>query len=212
MDFQWIHKFRWLDSAVIMRLLMKLGLVREVRVKQKSEKGMSLIELMIAMVVLATGLGAITILLTGSIASDNRSSKDSTATMLAQMVVEKISAQHVYSTATITITDCAGTAWTVATASGASPSGAGATLLSTGQIDQTQVHSNITADYSMLYVDCAVGGPQMTYDVRWNVMTDSANTTTRLITASARVTGSNPNNLGNQFFALPVNLRGIGGP
>ena len=79
---------------------MKPVFSREVRVKQKSEKGMSLIELMIAMLVLAVGLGAITILLTGSIASDNRSSKDSTATMLAQMVIEQISAQHVYSSAT----------------------------------------------------------------------------------------------------------------
>ena len=54
---------------------MKPIFSREVRLKQKSEKGMSLIELMIAMLVLAVGLGAITILLTGSIASDNRSSK-----------------------------------------------------------------------------------------------------------------------------------------
>jgi prepilin-type N-terminal cleavage/methylation domain-containing protein len=191
---------------------MKPVFSREDRVKQKSEKGMSLIELMIAMVVLAVGLGAITILLTGSIASDNRSSKDSTATMLAQMVIEQISAQHVYSTATITVTDCNGTAWTVATAPGASPNGAGATLQSSGQIDQTQTYSTITANYAMKYVDCATGGPKMTYDVRWNVMSVSTNASTRLITASARVMGSNPNNLGNQFFALPVNLRGIGGP
>ena len=191
---------------------MKLAFLREVRVKQKSERGMSLIELMIAMVVLATGLGGITVLLTGSIASDNRSSKDSTATMLAQMVVEQISAQHVYSNAAVTITDCAGTAWPVATTPGASPSGAGATLLASGQIDQTQVHSAITANYTMLYVDCANGGPQMTYDVRWNVMSVSTNTSTRLITASARLSSSSAGMLGGQFFALPVNLRGIGGP
>jgi prepilin-type N-terminal cleavage/methylation domain-containing protein len=191
---------------------MKLAFLREVRVRQKSERGMSLIELMIAMVVLATGLGGITVLLTGSIASDNRSSKDSTATMLAQMVIEQISAQHVYSTANITITDCGGTAWPVATTPGASPGGAGATLLSTGQIDQTQVHSAITANYTMLYVDCATGGPQMTYDVRWNVMSVSTNTSTRLITASARLASSSAGMLGGQFFALPVNLRGIGGP
>jgi Tfp pilus assembly protein PilV len=191
---------------------MKLAFLREVRVRQKSEIGMSLIELMIAMVVLATGLGGITVLLTGSIASDNRSSKDSTATMLAQMVIEQISSQHVYSTATVTVTDCNGTAWTVATAPGASPGGAGATLLSTGQIDQTQVHSAITANYTMLYVDCSNGGPQMTYDVRWNVMSVSTNTSTRLITASARLANSSSGMLGGQFFALPVNLRGIGGP
>jgi prepilin-type N-terminal cleavage/methylation domain-containing protein len=191
---------------------MKPVFLRKARVKQKSQKGMSLIELMIAMVVLAVGLGAITILLTGSIASDNRSSKDSTATMLAQMVIEQISAQHVYSSANITVTDCNGTAWTVATAPGASPNGAGATLQASGQIDQTQTYSTITANYAMKYVDCATGGPKMTYDVRWNVMSVSTNTSTRLITASARVMGSNPSQLGNQFFALPVNLRGIGGP
>ena len=89
---------------------------------------------------------------------------------------------------------------------------AGATLQASGQIDQTQTYSTITANYAMKYVDCATGGPKMTYDVRWNVMSVSTNTSTRLITASARVMGSNPSQLGNQFFALPVNLRGIGGP
>lgn len=191
---------------------MKLAPLARTHVTAKSEKGMSIIELMIAMVVLATGLGAITILLSGSIASNNRSSKDSTATMLAQMVIEQISAQHVYSSSNITITDCGGTAWTVATAPGASPSGSGATLLSSGQIDQTQAYSSITANYAMKYVDCATGGPQMTYDVRWNVMSVSTNTSTRLITASARLLSSNAGQLGNRFFALPVNLRGIGGP
>ena len=191
---------------------MKLELLRQVRVREKSENGMTIIELMIAMLVLAVGLGGITILLTGSIASNNRSSKDSTATMLAQMVVEQISAQHVYSSATITVTDCAGTAWSVATAPGASPNGAGATLSASGVIDQTQLYANITANYAMKYVDCANGGPKMTYDVRWNVMSVSTNTSTRLITASARLLNSPAGQLGNQFFALPVNLRGIGGP
>ena len=191
---------------------MKLELLRQVRVREKSENGMTIIELMIAMLVLAVGLGGITILLTGSIASNNRSSKDSTATMLAQMVVEQISAQHVYSSATITITDCAGTAWSVATAPGASPNGSGATLAASGVIDQTQLYANITANYAMKYVDCANGGPKMTYDVRWNVMSVSTNTSTRLITASARLLNSPAGQLGNQFFALPVNLRGIGGP
>ena len=191
---------------------MKLELLRQVRVRENPENGMTIIELMIAMLVLAVGLGGITILLTGSIASNNRSSKDSTATMLAQMVVEQISAQHVYSSATITVTDCAGTAWSVATAPGASPNGAGATLSASGVIDQTQLYANITTNYAMKYVDCANGGPKMTYDVRWNVMSVSTNTTTRLITASARLLNSPAGQLGNQFFALPVNLRGIGGP
>jgi hypothetical protein len=168
---------------------------------------------MIAMVVLAIGLGGITILLTGSIASNNKNNHDTTATLLAQMVLEQISGQHVYSVATITITDCAGTAHTIETAPGAVGTGSGANLKADGTIDFTQAFSNVTANYAMRYVDCsAAGGIQTTYDVRWNVMNVSTNTTTRLITAAARPAASDVNQFGGVFFALPVNLRGIGGP
>ena len=137
---------------------------------------------------------------------------------LAQMVIEQISAQHPNSTATISVTDCAGNTWTVDTAGGASPNGTGATLVTTstaagyGGIDQTQSYSTITANYAMKYVDCGgasdTGNPT-TYDVRWNVMTIDANYT-RLVTASARPLGAN--NLGGIQFALPVNLRAVSGP
>lgn len=174
---------------------------------------MSLIELMVAMVVLAIGLGGITILLTGSMASNNKNNHDTTATLLAQMVLEQISGQHVYAVTPINVTDCAGNAFTIATAPGAVGTGAGANLKADGSIDFTQASANITANYSMQYVDCSVaGGIQTTYDVRWNVMSVSTNTTTRLITAAARPLASNVNQFGGVFFALPVNLRGIGGP
>jgi type II secretory pathway pseudopilin PulG len=174
---------------------------------------MSLIELMIAMVVLATGLGGITILLTGSIASNSRNNRDTTATLLAQMVISQISGQHVYSVGTITMTDCAGTNWTIATTPGAVGTGNGANLKADGTIDFTQAYNNVTTNYAMQYVDCSIaGGIQTTYDVRWNVMSVSTNTTTRMITSAARPMASNVNQLGGVFFALPVNLRGIGGP
>jgi prepilin-type N-terminal cleavage/methylation domain-containing protein len=174
---------------------------------------MTLIELMIAMAVLATGLAGVTILLSGAIASNNRNNRDTTATLLAQMVVDQISAQHVYSDATINITDCAGNSWTVATDPGAVGTGAGATLKADGTIDFTQAIGNVPANYSMTYVDCsAAGGIQTTYDVRWNVMNVSTNTSSRLITSAARPMASNANQLGGVFFALPVNLRGIGAP
>ena len=181
--------------------------------RHRTERGMSLIELMIAMVVLATGLGGITILLTGSIASNNKNNHDTTATLLAQMVLEQISGQHVYSNQTINITDCAGNSWTIATAPGAVGTGNGATLKADGTIDFTQAYSSITADYAMKYVDCSTaGGFKTIYDIRWNVMSVSTNTTTRLITTAARPGSSDVNQLGGVFFALPVNLRGIGGP
>jgi prepilin-type N-terminal cleavage/methylation domain-containing protein len=186
--------------------------------RREAESGMSLIELMIAMLILAIGLGALTNVLVVAMATDNKNSKDTSATLLAQMVIEQISAQHPNSNAAISVTDCAGNAWTIATTGGASPNGAGATLVTTstssgyGGIDQTQAYSAITANYAMKYVDCGgVGntGVPTTYDVRWNVMTVDANYT-RLVTASARPL--NANALGGISFAIPVNLRAVAGP
>lgn len=188
------------------------------RISRKSQAGMTLIELIIALSILAVGMGALTNLLVVAMATDNRNSKDTSATLLAQMVIEQISAQHPNSTAAITVTDCAGNSWTVATAGSASPDGTGATLVTSstaagyGGIDQTQAYSNITAGYAMKYVDCGgVGntGVPTTYDVRWNVMTVDANYT-RLVTASARPV--NANALGGIQFALPINLRAVTGP
>jgi prepilin-type N-terminal cleavage/methylation domain-containing protein len=174
---------------------------------------MSLIELMIAMLVLAIGLGGTSVLLVVAIASNSRNSRDTTATLLAQMVIEQISAQHVYSDATINVTDCAGNSWTIATTPGAVGTGSGATLKADGTIDFTQSFSSITSNYAMRYVDCSTtGGIQTTYEVRWNVMSVSTNTTTRLITTASRPMASNVNRFGGVFFAIPVNLRGIGAP
>jgi type II secretory pathway pseudopilin PulG len=175
---------------------------------------MTLIELMISMLVLSIGLGAVTVMLTGAMASDNKNSRDMTATLLAQMVMEQISAQHVYITTPITIPDCAGTNWNIATAPGAVGTGSGATLKSDGTIDFTQSYSTLFANgYAMQYVDCSsAGGSQTTYEVRWNVMNVSTNTSTRMITVAARVMPSNANQMGGRMFAFPVTLRGIGAP
>jgi prepilin-type N-terminal cleavage/methylation domain-containing protein len=59
---------------------------------RKSQAGMTLIELMIAIMILAIGMGALTNLLVVAMATDNRNAKDTSATLLAQMVVEQISA------------------------------------------------------------------------------------------------------------------------
>jgi prepilin-type N-terminal cleavage/methylation domain-containing protein len=197
---------------------MGMNHIRAVRFARRSQAGMSLVELMIAMSILAVGMGALTTLLVVAMDTDNRNSKDTSSTLLAQMIVEQISAQHPNSNATISITDCAGNAWTVATTGGASPNGAGANLVTSsstagyGGIDQTQAYSSITANYAMKFVDCGgVGdtGVPTTYDVRWNVTTIDANYT-RLVTASARPLGAN--NLGGLQFAMPVNLRAVSGP
>ena len=128
---------------------------------------MSLIELMIAMVVLAIGLGGITILLVIAIGTNNRNSKDTTATMLAQLVIEEIGSQDPNSgILTIPITDCAGNAFNIAVTGGAAPAGTGAalvtgaTLANYGSIDQTQAVAAIPAGYQMNYVDLFHGRRQ----------------------------------------------------
>jgi prepilin-type N-terminal cleavage/methylation domain-containing protein len=190
---------------------------RTVRLSRRSQAGMTLVELLMALSILAVGMGALTNLLVVAIETDNRNSKDTSATLLAQMVIEQISAQHPNIATPISITDCAGNNWQIATV-GATGNGTGANLVTSktavgyGGIDQSQAYSNITANYAMKYVDCGgVGntGTPTTYDVRWNVTTIDANYT-RMITASARQASAQ--GLGGIMFALPVNLRVVAGP
>jgi prepilin-type N-terminal cleavage/methylation domain-containing protein len=197
---------------------MELNQMTKFSARTKNQRGMTILELMMAIAILAVGMGGITNVLVVALATDNKNSKDTSSTLLAQMVIEQISAQHPNSNATIAVTDCAGNSWTIATTGGASPNGAGANLVTTssainyGGIDQTQAYSTITANYAMQYVDCGgVGntGVPTTYDVRWNVMTVDSNYT-RMVTAAARPL--NANALGGIAFALPVNLRAVVGP
>jgi prepilin-type N-terminal cleavage/methylation domain-containing protein len=183
--------------------------------KKPSERGTSLIELMIAMLVLSVGLGALTTLFVASMATDNRNSKDTSATLLAQKVIEELSAQSTNSTVAVTLTDCAGNAWVIPSTQGAAaPNGQGAPLATNagspyyGGIDFNQPIGAVPAGFGMQYVDCNQNGGQTTYDVRWNVMSVSANST-RLITASARQLTTTGN--GGLYFAIPVTLRTVGG-
>ena len=186
----------------------------KLRTRRNDEAGMSMIELMIAMVVLAIGLGALSSLFVLASATDNKNSRATSSALLAQKVIEQINAQNANSTSTITMTDCAGNQWNVLGAGGASPIGAGATLTTNaaspyyGGIDPTQAFAAVPAGYKMQFVDCAVNGRQGIYDVRWNVITLSQYA--RMITVTARQLGPD-NKLGNKLFALPVTVRTIGG-
>jgi Tfp pilus assembly protein PilV len=180
---------------------------------------MGLAELFMALAVLLIGMTALLELCLASAYTNNKNSKDTSATLLAQMVLEQISSQHPDSTATIPLTDCVNVSHTVGTAGGAAPSGLGANVdtnannATYGMIDWSQPANAITANYYMQYTDCAANGRQTVYDVRWNVITISANET-RLITVSARQVSSwnTKSGGGGLRLALPVTLRGIGGP
>ena len=176
----------------------------------RAAAGMSMLELMIAMAVLAVGMTAVTALFHSAILTNNRAKVDTSATMLAQTVLEKIAAQPATQNAAISLTDCGGppTTWTIATAGGGAP-GNGATLDgNSGAIDFTQDYAAVPANYKMLFAGCGAGGRQTTFDVRWNVLTVTGNS--RLITVAARPIGALGANRPTQF-APPVTLRTIGG-
>lgn len=165
---------------------------------------MSMIELLIAMTVLAVGMGGMVVVFASAIAGNGTAKFDTAGTMLAQTVLERIAAQPANTAVNITMTDCnpgGAQNWTIATAPG------GALLDTNYNIDWiNQAYAAVPANYKMQFVACGSNGRQATFDVRWSVQAVSANT--RLITVSAR-----PDVGGKQsvMFAQPITLRGIGG-
>lgn len=171
--------------------------------------GMSMLELVVGMAVLAVGMTAVTGLFHSSILSNNRAKVDTSATLLAQTVLEKIAAQPANQAATISFPDCGvtPTTWVIATAGAAAP-GAGADVDgNSGTIDFTQPYAGVPETYKMQFAGCGAGGRQVTFDVRWNVQTVTANT--RLITVAARPLAAHDSHPAQ--FAQPITLRTMGG-
>jgi Tfp pilus assembly protein PilV len=172
-----------------------------------------LLELLFSMVILAVGLGGMMILLASAMYTNNKAGQDTTSTMVAEHVLEQISAQPANATANLTITDCAGTAWNIATQGATKGTGSGinggngAALTSAGIVDWTENYSAVPNGYAASYVACGNGKRQTTYDIRWNVITMTAYS--RMVVISARPQASPT--VGGLRYVMPVNLRTIGG-
>lgn len=159
----------------------------------RDERGMSLIELMIALVVLLVGVVGSMSLIGLSVGGNGRSRQQSNSTALVQMVAEKISSVKASTSPTLTITDCAGNSSTIATAVG------GSALTSVGAVDFTQ---SPVSTYQMLFTDCATGGMQFTYDVRWNITQPTPYIKFLTVSAQKQNAGTDV-----KFFSLPVTIR-----
>jgi Tfp pilus assembly protein PilV len=139
----------------------------------RREQGTSLIEMMLAMLVLTIGLVGSMAVVSLAIGSNSRSKKDSTSAAVAEMVVSQIAGvcpngPCSAGNTSVTLTDCGGNTWTIDTTG--TTAGAGANLTSSGNIDFTQSYSSVTTNYAMKYTVCGVSnGTQTEYDVRWNV-------------------------------------------
>ncbi len=177
------------------------------RRRQKgSQDGMTLIELLLAMAMLATGMVGVLALLVASIGGNGRNKMDAAGTLLAQMVTDKIVSRPAHVITPVTVQDCnpAGpTTWTVATATG------GANLVNaTGAINWGDDYAGVPDNYKMQYVSCGANGEQTTYELRWNVQV--VNGYSKMVTVGARALGAqNADGVGLLYFARPVTLRTI---
>jgi prepilin-type N-terminal cleavage/methylation domain-containing protein len=180
---------------------------RQIREAQttKMSRGFSLIELMIAMAVLAVGLLGGIVVIIAATANNGRSKLHSTAVNMAQSTMEKIVAIPKAAGNTQTsLTDCAGTPHTIETAvpaAGGSPA-----LIDSGAFSGTIDFSQPTVvNYSMVYVTCSSGG-NIGYDVRWRI--DAGPTpSTQLVTVSAKPLAT----AGAAQFTLPYTLHQLRG-
>ncbi|MCU1309376.1 MAG: hypothetical protein JWO20_501 [Candidatus Angelobacter sp.] len=182
------------------------------------EAGMTLIELLIAMLVLAVGLSGIMAMIVTALASNGRNRNDTTGTLLSQMVIEQMANVPASTNTIFTLTDCKGTVWNVNTTGANTAAGLGATLEPSDNAPiwvSTDIDFNVAASYGaapgngygMAYTTCGINADQqIVYDVRWNIRTDAQNFT-KTVTVATRSRGAVSNQL--QTFALPVQLKTV---
>src|SRR5438045_5462496 len=120
------------------RSIMELTRHKKSNYAVDNQDGLTIIELMIAMFVLAVGILGSMSLVIMAINGDFRSKQQSNSTALAQMVTEKIMSIPAYTNPTLTLTDCTPTDHSVSTTGNTTSAGAGAALTTSGDVDYTQ--------------------------------------------------------------------------
>jgi prepilin-type N-terminal cleavage/methylation domain-containing protein len=178
---------------------------------RKDQAGMTLIELLIAMLVLAVGLAGIMSLVVAALATNGRNNADTTSTLVSQMVIEQMANVPAGKDVTFTLTDCANppVTWNVNTLAGGAPL--------RGVTDQLGVASDIDFNvaygaaapgngYQMMWTGCGMNSSQRpVYDVRWNIV-KNADTYSKTVTVAARRRGADARLL---YYAIPVQLKSI---
>jgi len=169
--------------------------------KWSKQRGTSLIELMIACLVLIVGVAGTVTLIPIAIGANSRNRQQSNSTVIAQMAMEKMLSAPVGGAGPVlTISDCTPTTFNITTTVGGAP------LLASGDVN---FNAAAPAGYSMLYTACgAAGGGKSVYDVRWNIQQPAGTTFVLLITVSAKLKGSGTD---LRYFSLPVTIRSTAG-
>jgi type II secretory pathway pseudopilin PulG len=153
--------------------------------KQKTAgvRGFSLIELMLAMVVMVTAILGGMMMVSIGMLRNNSNKVDTAGTNVAQTVLETVASAGPNTNSVLVVTDCLQTNPATSTLRINTAAG-GANMLSTGDIDFSQSSSGLAGSYQMNYTVCGTNGLTLTYDVRWNVTV--INNFGKIVTASAQ--------------------------
>jgi len=154
--------------------------------RNRKLQGFSLVELTVAMFVLAVGvLGGMMMIILG-MSRNNSNRVDTTATNIAQTVLEEISAAPPNVDKTLVITDCLQTDPVTSTLQINTAPG-GATVLNGSINFSADSATTLNANgYQMNYTVCGTNGLQTVYDVRWRVDLVGGANWSKLVTISAR--------------------------
>lgn len=184
------------------------------------ERGMTLLELLIAMSVLAVGMTGAMGMILAAIQSDARNKNDTAAVVLDQEILEQFATYQNYpAVGTVTINDCSNGAASVhvAALSSAAAPGAGAPTYTNGtapfarnvgDIDWTQPTPALATagnpGYAMRYQTC--NGD--VFEVRWNIL--QLNGVTRLaeLTVSSRQIEAKGSKVA-MLFSFPTTLHTV---
>jgi prepilin-type N-terminal cleavage/methylation domain-containing protein len=169
---------------------------------KNSQSGFSIIEVMVATIILAVSSLGVIGLVWSSIVLNNRNKVDSTQTMLAESIIEQVNATIIGSESSA-LSDCDGTVWTIST----TPGGAalnGATI----NFGEATPPANYFMNY-VLRAPCTTTGELLAvYDVRWRVsivgQDEGTPTNTYLVTVGAKRQGSSETGITE---STPASLR-----
>lgn len=191
------------------------------------QSGMSLMELMVALLLLALGMAATLPLFTMALLGNNRSKIDTQAVLISQVVLEETAdaakTNGTGATAgSVTVMDCRGNQ--IVDAGGApvtiyaygctNAAGCGCPLKSgTSDIDWTASQSSCAGSYAY-YSSCGdTPESRAVYEVRWNIKPVNGLSDSEIVSVSSRLKGSEAgsNNFRLTEFTIPVTLHTLYG-
>jgi prepilin-type N-terminal cleavage/methylation domain-containing protein len=189
--------------------------------KPRNAEGFTLLEVLVAIVVLAIGLTGLLPMMLVAVNNNTGTRQDSQAVLMAQKVVETITSQPAASNPTFTVTDCRPNGlggpqtFTINSAAGGANLNTGT---NPGAIDFTQLPNAVPAGYQMTFFACGDTGDatttdntQIPFDVRWNVTIANG---MEVLTVAARRMGNDGRAMAGKglqtaLFQRPVTFRTI---